>query len=427
MRWLILVLIAAACSPALTIKKQLGEIQALQQDHIGFSLYDPATKKVLVQYNDTKYFTPASNTKIFTFYTSLKLLGDSIRSINYVQRNNSLIFWGLGDPSFLNPLAYDNGRVFQFLKNAPGKLYFSSSNFKTDALGNGWAWDDYNYNYSIERTPFTLYGNLITVQKQNEKISTKPSFFEEHLVIANEQHPEEEVIRAIDDNQLTYYPGKRKMKTQEVPFHFSGDLVADLLSDTLKRQVEFLHLPFQKGTVLKSIPLDSALRVMMQDSDNFMAEQLLLQCAAVVNDTLKPEIAIRYATENFLNTLPDKPQWVDGSGLSRFNLFTPRTIVSLWEKIYSEVPRDRLFKLLAAGGESGTIKNWYKQTPPFIYGKTGTLSNNHTLSGFIITKKGKTLIFSWMNNNFVTPTNEVRKKMESLLTKIRNSYSMSLS
>jgi len=422
MKWFILVLIVVACSPALVIKKQLGQIQNLQQDHIGFSLYDPATKKSLIQYNDAKYFTPASNTKIFTFYTSLKLLGDSINALTYVQQNDSLIFWGLGDPSFLNPLAYDNGRAFQFLKNAPGKLYFSSSNFKTDALGNGWAWDDYNYNYSIERSSFTLYGNLITLKKQGEKVVTQPSFFEEHLITANENHSDEEVVRAIDDNQLTYYPGKRKFKTQEIPFHVSADLLADLLTDTLKRQVEHVFIPLKRGTILKSIPADSIYRVMMQDSDNFMAEQLLMQCAAVVSDTLKPEIAIRFATKNFMNTLPDKPQWVDGSGLSRFNLFTPRTIVSLWEKIYNEVPRERLFRLLAVGGGSGTIKNWYKHTPPFIFAKTGTLSNNHTLSGFIITKKGKTLIFSWMNNSFVTPTNEVRKKMEKLLLEIREKY-----
>jgi serine-type D-Ala-D-Ala carboxypeptidase/endopeptidase (penicillin-binding protein 4) len=422
MRWIVLVLVVSACSPSLSIKKGLREIQTLQQDHVGFSLYDPAAKKSLVQYNDAHYFTPASNTKIFTFYASLKLLKDSIGAINYIQRHDSLIFWGLGDPSFLNPLTFDNGRTFQFLKSSPYKLFFASSNFKTDALGNGWSWDDYNYNYSIERSPFALYGNLITILKQNEKITTQPLFFEEHLVKANEVHREEEVIRSIDDNQLTYYPGHQKMKVQKIPFHFSSDLVADLLSDTLKRQVEVIQRPFEKGTMLKSIPVDSALRVMMQDSDNFIAEQLLLQCATVVSDTLQPEIAIRYAIKNLLSNLPDKPQWVDGSGLSRFNLFTPRSIVHLWEKILLEIPRERLFKLLAVGGKSGTIQNWYKQEPPFIYAKTGTLSNTHCLSGFLITKKGKMLIFSWMNNNFVAPTNDVRRKMEKLLTKVRNSY-----
>ena len=160
----------------------------------------------------------------------------------------------------------------------------------------------------------------------------------------------------------------------------------------------------------------------MVDSDNFIAEQLLLQCAAVVSDTLKTEIAIRYATKNLLNDLPDKVQWVDGSGLSRFNLFTPRSIVKLWDKIYSTVPRERLFKLLAVGGKSGTIKNWYKAEPPYIYAKTGTLSNNHCLSGFLITKSGKTLIFSMMSNNFVSSSIELRREMEKILKMVYEKY-----
>jgi D-alanyl-D-alanine carboxypeptidase/D-alanyl-D-alanine-endopeptidase (penicillin-binding protein 4) len=37
---------------------------------------------------------------------------------------------------------------------------------------------------------------------------------------------------------------------------------------------------------------------MMQESDNFIAEQLLLTCAGVLSDSLKPEIAIRVHEEN---------------------------------------------------------------------------------------------------------------------------------
>lgn len=422
MRLTILLLLLAACSPALKIKKEIRRVEEAQQDHVGFLLLDPVSKKNIIQHNDARYFTPASNTKIFTLYTSIKLLGDSLRAFEYIQRNDTTILWGLADPSFLNPLCYNNINIFKILQGAKGKLVFSPSNFNTTALGNGWSWDDYNYSYSAERTPFPIYGNLITVKKVNNALGTEPKFFEEHLVTSPEKREYEEVLRDVDDNQLVYYRGEKEMKQKDVPFHFSGDLLADLLSDTLKRQVEFANIKFQKGTVVKSLHVDSVLRVMMQDSDNMMAEQLLLQCAAVVSDTLQPEIAIRYATENLLSTLPDKPQWVDGSGLSRFNLFTPRSIAHVWQKLYQEVPRERLFRIVAVGGQSGTLKNHYHSTPPFIFGKTGTLSNNHSLSGFLITKKGKTLIFSWMNNNFVNSTSVVRKEMEKILTRIRDHY-----
>ena len=141
-------------------------------------------------------------------------------------------------------------------------------------------------------------------------------------------------------------------------------------------------------------------------------------CAMVISDSLKAEIAIDYVKNKFLFDLPDEPQWVDGSGLSRYNLFTPRSIVRLWEKILVLVPRERLFELLAIGGKTGTVKNSYKSDPPYIFGKTGTLSNNHCISGYLITKKGKLLIFSFMNNNFTAPTREVRANMERVLFEI---------
>jgi D-alanyl-D-alanine carboxypeptidase/D-alanyl-D-alanine-endopeptidase (penicillin-binding protein 4) len=94
----------------------------------------------------------------------------------------------------------------------------------------------------------------------------------------------------------------------------------------------------------------------------------------------------------------------------------------VWNKIYTIVPEERLFQLLAVGGKSGTIKNWYKAEVPYLYAKTGTLSNNHSLSGFIKTKKGKTLIFSMMSNNFLASANDLRKQMETILQSIYEKY-----
>src|SRR5690606_39863376 len=98
-------------------------------------------------------------------------------------------------------------------------------------------------------------------------------------------------------------------------------------------------------------------KVMMQDSDNFIAEQLLLSCAGVLSDTLAPEIAIDYMKANFLSDLPDEPIWIDGSGLSRYNLFTPRSIVMLWDKILESVPRQRLFRLLRSEEHTSELQS----------------------------------------------------------------------
>jgi D-alanyl-D-alanine carboxypeptidase/D-alanyl-D-alanine-endopeptidase (penicillin-binding protein 4) len=413
-----------SCSPTRGLVKILAETESSFKDNTGFALYDPVSKKALVDYHSDRYFTPASNTKIFTFYAALKLLGDTLPSLKYELRNDSLLVWGMGDPSFLNPYVFQNGKTFNFLKSRKEKIFLSTNNFNAPRLGDGWAWDDYLYSYSPERSPLPLYGNLFTVSKMvSGELETSPTYFYKQVVKSSDIHAREEIVRAFDTNQLIYYPGKTQTTEWEIPYHVTNEVLADLLSDTLKQNVSVLNMPLPaNATLLRGTPADSLYKVMMEESDNFIAEQLLLQCAAVVSDTLSSEIAIRYATQNLLADLPDKLQWVDGSGLSRFNLFTPRTIVKLWEKIYSEVPRERLFTLLAKGGKSGTIKNWYKAEPIFIYGKTGTLSNNHCLSGFLITKSGKTLIFSMMSNNFVASSTELRKQMEKIFKMIYEKY-----
>jgi D-alanyl-D-alanine carboxypeptidase/D-alanyl-D-alanine-endopeptidase (penicillin-binding protein 4) len=412
-----------ACSPKRYVTKEVIRLEEELKQHTGFLLYDPVSGKNLVEHQSDRYFTPASNTKIFTFYTSLKILGDSIAAIKYMQQGDSLIFWGMGDASFLYTNTFDSRKLFDFLSAAPQKLFLSTSNFQTETLGPGWAWDDYPYYYSAERTPLPIYGNLVNIRKDSDRFSFQPSYFQLHFAAASEPRGDETILREVDSNLLTYYPGKGNRKSWRIPFRYSNDLVTELLTDTLKRKVELIDLPItSEAKVMRSMPIDSLLRVMMHDSDNFVAEQLLLQCAAMVSDTLQPEIAIRYAKKNFLSDLPDDPQWVDGSGLSRFNLFTPRSIVKLWDKIYHELPQQRLFPLLTAGGKNGTLKNLFKAEQPYVYGKTGTLSNVRTLSGYLLTRKGRVLIFSVMNNNYLVSNSEINKRMERILHTIHERY-----
>lgn len=392
-------------------------------DHTGFMLYDPEAHKTIVAFNASKYFTPGSNTKVFTFFGSLKILGDSIPAVKYCIRGDSLIFEGTGDPSLLYKNVFNNFRTYNFLSGSHYNLFYSPANFQTTHLGPGWAWDDYNSYYSTERTGFPVYGNIFSVSEDEELFEITPQYFRQYVVVGD-RAIRSRITRQLNSNQTEILPGSfRREKTWDIPFKVDPALTVSLLSDTLKKDVSVTPAALlPTASVLYSTPSDSVYRVMMQESDNFIAEQLLLVCAGVVSDTLKPEIAIRYVEKNFLTDLPDQPIWVDGSGLSRYNLFTPRSIVHVWENIYRLVPQDRLFKLLAVGGVSGTIRNWYKLDKPYIYGKTGTLSNNHCLSGYLVTKKGKTLIFAFMNNNFVATTNDIRTDMQDILKKIYENY-----
>lgn len=404
----------------------MAKMESKFQDHIGFSVYDPDSKKTLFDYKSANYFTPGSNTKIFTFYASLKLLGDSVPALRYIFSGDSLIFWGTGDPSLLYQYTQSNDRVLNFLKsNAQNrKLVFSPENFKTDHFGAGWAWDDYSDYYAVERSPFPLYGNIVSVSKRGDVVNITPSVFQ-HQVSIGDSRKSNAVVRDLTSNTFVYHTGPvPTRKVFDIPMRVTPELTKILLEDTLHQPIVIADIPVrQSAQYIYSIPSDSLYQVMMQESDNFIAEQLLLLCANALSDTLKPEIAIDYVKKHFLLNLKDKPVWVDGSGLSRYNLFTPRSVVQLWEKIYRDVPRERLFALLATGGaKNGTLKNYFKSDQPYVFGKTGSLSNNHCLSGFLVTKKGKTLIFSFMNSNFIKPVGEVRLEMESILKDLYEKY-----
>jgi D-alanyl-D-alanine carboxypeptidase/D-alanyl-D-alanine-endopeptidase (penicillin-binding protein 4) len=415
-----------ACTPKGFLKKELASSEKKFKEHIGFMLYDPESKRTLFEFNSDKYFTPASNTKIFTFYTALQILGDSVPALKYKVTQDSLIFWGTGDPSFLYSQSFNNSRVYDFLKSTPQKLFFSNSNFTARHFGPGWAWDDYLYPYSSERSSFPILGNFAEVSRGSDSsFIVHPQMFSRVVNLADSVNGRSVLVRGWDTNQITFFPGRDKanVRSWQLPFHVTPEVITTLLSDTLKRKVELVHFPLtEKSQTLYSVKSDSLYKTMMQVSDNFIAEQLLLTCAGVVSDTLDQDIAIRHAKKNFLFDLPDEPVWVDGSGLSRYNLFTPRSIVRLWEKIYYKVPRERLFSLLATGSKSGTIRNWYKADKPYIFGKTGSLSNNHALSGYLVTQKGKVLIFSFMNSNFISSPDEIRKMMQGILLRVRNEF-----
>ena len=162
---------------------------------------------------------------------------------------------------------------------------------------------------------------------------------------------------------------------------------------------------------------------MMWQSDNFLAEQLLVLSAATKFDTLDTRKIRTHILNNELSKLKHPPRWVDGSGLSRYNLFTPDSFVFILNELYQELPRERLLHLFPVGGVSGTLKSSYAGNPePYVYAKSGTVGNNYSLSGYLITKSGKMLIFSMMNNHYLKPTSDIRDEVQRLLEFVRDHY-----
>lgn len=381
----------------------------------GFYLYDPITKEEIYNYNGNKFFIPASNTKIFTLYTAMKMLNDSIPAFKYQLIGDELHIEGTGDPTFLHP-KYKNTRALDFLKNNGSKIVFHWNNFDEESFLPGWTWDDFRKDYAPERSQFPIHENLVSISKNGSSIKTFPTYFEELTEIREMPEP-----RNFYDNK--FYISNKK-RTEKVPFIVNETVIEKSLSQILGKPVDMVKTPMVNNPkVFYSQKSDDVYREMMENSDNFLAEHLLILASSTLPGKLSASETITFSKRYLLNDLKQQPEWFDGSGLSRYNLFTPQSFAQVLGKMYNEFPEQRLFSIFPIGGKTGTIKNRYKDSAqPYIYAKTGTLNNNVTLSGYLKTKSGRTLIFSLMNNNSIKDLSWIRNENEKLLRVIRDNY-----
>jgi D-alanyl-D-alanine carboxypeptidase/D-alanyl-D-alanine-endopeptidase (penicillin-binding protein 4) len=318
--------------------------------------------------------------------------------------------------------------VIRFLQNIHRNLYLTEGNWQDRPFGRGWAWDDYNDDYMPERSAFPVYGNLIRwVQDTNSgSFYSIPEVDWRVRFSPDSSKTGFSVRRDVHDNVFVITEGQGRIHEQDVPFITDGIAsAATLLKDTVGRAVGIrkgLPATMSPGlAVIHSRPLDSMFRPMMYNSDNFFAEQTLLMVGNEWLGNMNDGHIIDTLLNSDLKGLPQRPIWVDGSGLSRNDLFTPMDFVWLLDKMSQEFGLARLKTILPTGGK-GTLSSYYKADSGYIFAKTGSLSGVVALSGYLITKKDHLLLFSILVNNYTGSGVTVRRQMEQWIHHIRDSY-----
>jgi D-alanyl-D-alanine carboxypeptidase/D-alanyl-D-alanine-endopeptidase (penicillin-binding protein 4) len=322
--------------------------------------------------------------------------------------------------------------VITYLGSTNKKIYTTDIKWQEEALGYGWSWDDYNEDYMAERSPLPVYGNLIRwIQEKN---------YEDHVFSYSVPEVNWQVDfdtsksahflvkRNRDQNIYTITEGTEKFKKQDIPFITNKiNTSLELLTDTIHKSVNrittemFSSNKTSQLTKINTQPTDSLLKPMMHNSDNFFAEQTLLMVSNEKLGVMNDEKIIDTLLKSDFKDLPQKPKWVDGSGLSRYNLFTPQDFIAIFNKIKNEFGMERI-KVILPTGSTGTLENYYKTESNFIFAKTGTLSGVVALSGYLYTKKNKLLIFSILVNNHQSSATAVRKTIEKFIKGIREKF-----
>ena len=411
----LLISLLAACSASKGLEKDLAKTAVQNPYFMGLSVINASNGETIIDFQGNKLFTPASNVKLFTLYAALKTLKDSVPSFEYCISGDSLIIRGTGDPGLFNDSLHANS--IKFLKNKELKLFLLDKDLDDDVFGAGWSWDDYQYPYMPEKSLMPLFGNTVSIARNQNGLKVEPTFFRERIHIA------EEVKVSRDLNQNNFYiPKSSGSLEKKVPFKTSNQLVADLLSQELDAKVTLVNeTSDRKFKVFNEVLYDSLYSKMMKESDNFIAEQLMLQIGNKSVREYNVPKAINFVLDSCLSDLPQRPRWVDGSGLSRYNLFSPQSTAFLLHKMYKEIPSKQLMSYFPQGGIDGTLQNDF-EGQKYIRAKSGTLSNNYCLSGYLTSKKGNVLIFSYMNNHYPGRSAERKEEMAILFKNLYENY-----
>ena len=110
----------------------------------------------------------------------------------------------------------------------------------------------------------------------------------------------------------------------------------------------------------------------------------------------------------------------DGSGLSRYDYISPRTVVRVLDAMRRSPNFKVYYDALPIGGVDGTIRNRMKGTPAEnnVHAKTGSVALARSLSGFVTTANGRMLIFSFLCNNWTVPVRSVERVQDAIAARL---------
>jgi D-alanyl-D-alanine carboxypeptidase/D-alanyl-D-alanine-endopeptidase (penicillin-binding protein 4) len=433
--------------------------QGAEKAFWGVLVTDAATGEALYALNEQRYFTPASNTKLFTTALAMATLGPDYRFHTTIESRSApdaagrlrgdLLLVGRGDPNLSNrKFPYDkkeehdgptekvlaelaDATVARGVKEIEGDIVADDSYFDYVRFPSGWDIDDMLWGYGAPVSAICINDNTFTLQirpaehegdpatydiepwaafyKVQNELRTVAAGGERNLAISREPGSRLIVLRGAIP--LNADPIARVVAIEE-PAEYAAALLKRLLEERGVRVFGEARAQHSADatpgtpTVLAehiSLPLSDGIRLLNKISQNLHAEMLLRDSAHKAQGTTSVEAALKFAQE-FRKTAGIEENDVvlsDGSGLSRRNLVTPQATVQLLRWIAQQSWGELFRSTLPVMGEDGTLSERMKAAPGLdrIQAKTGSLGHVNAMSGYATTLSGEKLVFSMFGNN----------------------------
>jgi len=171
-----------------------------------------------------------------------------------------------------------------------------------------------------------------------------------------------------------------------------------------------------------SVPLLEDIVVTNKLSLNLHADLLLKHLAQTLGESATFAQGARVVRQFAINAgiRPDDFYFVDGSGLSTYDLAAPRAFTALLRYAATQPWGSDFKSSLPIGGVDGTLKERFTAAPlrGNVIAKTGTHSEGRALSGYLTCASGRTVVFSILDDHHLPGTTADRDVMDKIVAAI---------
>ena len=370
--------------------------------------------------------------------------------------NGDLVLYGRGAPD-LTAVARDNEGTSnsldqlatdlynQGVRHIRGNVIGDDSFFRGNPLGDGWQWNDVQWYYGAEASALSINQNETSINVLPPENRETPPVIRVgdptgYVIVENRMATgaagEQMTLglqRGLSDNNVRVwgtFPLGGKGFGARLSVHKPALWAAKLFLNTLKARGitvdgtartrdanepiadRFEPQRARELAFVSSQPLREIIKATNKGSINLYAELILRTLGrerAGMLPAHEPGSRERGDDEAglaiirlWLNSSKAPLQGValhDGSGLSRLNLVMPRTLVQLLAAMQRS-PNSQIFReSLPLSGRDGTLGYRLKEYAGRVSAKTGYLTYDTALSGFVTTSEGEVLAFSVICND----------------------------
>lgn len=419
----------------------------------------------LYQKNADNLFVPSGCLKLFTAASALSTLGPDYQFSTTVWTDGkitgkklvgNLYLKGSGDPELqakdLEALAFE--LKLMGIEEITGTLYVDNTEFDGVSQGPGWMWDDaadyrnspmdaLTVNHSCLQLwicpgddcsmPAKVFVHPKTAFVNVENLSKTTKETDSTIAVVRSLSHNKNLIQINGGIGQTSEPIAYEVSLNQ-PHLYTGHVFLEYLAKqniSLSGIVEEKALP-SEGLQLaehKSRSLSLIVQKMMKESDNLYADCLFKKTGQMRFNTKGTWSNASQAVREFLSQRvglnTSEMVVLDGSGLSRYNLVSPRQFVDFLTEVKKEFPFSSEFLAsLPVSGVDSSLRAVISddRLSSKVRAKAGLMKGVRTMSGYVSTKDGEELAFSIMLNGLVGPKCE-ECNLENEICKYLSRYS----